>query len=530
MDELAPGCSPGNGGEESGRSTSAERLRMFSRIARAVASEFDIEEVVQMVTDAATEWSGGKFGAFFYNVIDDTGEILSLYTLSGAPRSAFSGFEMPRKTMLFAPTFEGRGIVRSDDIRADPRYGKSAPHFGMPPGHLPVVSYLAVPVVSRTGEVLGGLFVGHDQPGIFTREAEEIVEAIAAHAAIAVDNARLFDQLRRESERRRLAHEMEARLAAIVENSEDAILSKDLNGTILSWNAGAERLFGYMAEESIGKPITMLIPEDRRHEEDQILFNIRAGKPAQYVDTIRRRKDGTLVHVSLSVSPVRNERGEVIGASKIARDISDRVRAQERQLLLLREMNHRIRNLFALVSGVINLSARSASTVGELAATASKRISALARAHELTLPDVGPTQSTERRTTLLALVEAIVAPHKVSDNQVAISGNDVPIEGGALTPLALLLHEFATNSAKYGALSSPTAKLEISVATDAETLQMRWIERGGPPITKPTGTGGFGAQLERNAIEGALQATIERDWGSTGLTINLRVPLQSLLA
>ena len=125
-------------------------------------------------------------------MIDDKGESYTLYTLSGAPREAFARFPMPRNTAVFGPTFAGEGIVRSPDITKDPRYGQNAPHHGMPEGHLPVRSYLAVPVVSRTGEVLGGLFFGHSEPGVFDERAERIVAAIAVQAAIAIDKARLY--------------------------------------------------------------------------------------------------------------------------------------------------------------------------------------------------------------------------------------------------------------------------------------------------------------------------------------------------
>jgi two-component sensor histidine kinase len=148
--------------------------------------------------------TGARFGAFFYNVLNEKGESYMLYTLAGAPRSAFERFGMPRNTAVFEHTFRGTGIVRSDDIRKDARYGHSAPHHGMPVGHLPVVSYLAVPVIGRDGEVLGGLFFGHDEPGRFSQECEDSVVRIAAHAAIAINNGRLFEIAQREiAERKR---------------------------------------------------------------------------------------------------------------------------------------------------------------------------------------------------------------------------------------------------------------------------------------------------------------------------------------
>jgi PAS domain S-box-containing protein len=169
-------------------------LKTLNEIGKSLAGERDLERLVQKVTDAATNLSEAEFGAFFYNVHDEAGESYMLFALSGAPREAFAKFGMPRNTQIFAPTFTGRAVVRLDDVTKDPRYGQNAPHRGMPPGHLPVRSYLAVPVVSRSGEAIGGLFLGHSRPGVFTMRAEEVVIGIAAQAAVAIDNARLHEQ------------------------------------------------------------------------------------------------------------------------------------------------------------------------------------------------------------------------------------------------------------------------------------------------------------------------------------------------
>jgi two-component sensor histidine kinase len=191
-------------------------LEILNRTGAELAGDLDLERIVQAVTDAGTELSGAQFGAFFYNVLDDKGERYMLYTISGVPREAFSRFPMPRNTAVFEPTFRGTGIVRSDDIRKDRRYGKTAPHFGQPKGHLPVVSYLAVPVISRSGEVLGGLFFGHEKPGVFTERSEKIVAGIAAQAAIAIDNANLFRASQTElTERRRIEQQQSLLLAEL---------------------------------------------------------------------------------------------------------------------------------------------------------------------------------------------------------------------------------------------------------------------------------------------------------------------------
>ena len=176
------------------------------RIAGALNSAaLDLEAIVQLVTDEATALAGAEFGAFFYKVVDQNNEELLLHALSGAPKEAFAKLGLPRNTPLFAPTFAGEGVIRIDDVTRDPRYGQLAPHGGMPDGHLPVTSYLAVPVVSRSGPVIGCLLFGHASPGRFTEQHERMVTVLAGNAAVAIDNARLFRAAReaREIEARR---------------------------------------------------------------------------------------------------------------------------------------------------------------------------------------------------------------------------------------------------------------------------------------------------------------------------------------
>jgi PAS domain S-box-containing protein len=201
----------------------SRKLEVLNRSGADIASELDLDRLVQIVTDACTELAGAAFGSFFYNVVDDKGESYMLYALSGVPREAFSKFPMPRNTAVFAATFSGEGIVRSDDILKDPRYGRNDPHHGMPVGHLPVRSYLAVPVISRSGEVIGGLFFGHPEPGKFEPEHEELLVGIAGQAATAIDNARLFRAAERELAERRQA---EAALQALNATLEQRVLEE----------------------------------------------------------------------------------------------------------------------------------------------------------------------------------------------------------------------------------------------------------------------------------------------------------------
>ena len=323
---------------------------------------------------------------------------------------------------------------------------------------------------------------------------------------------------------RRDAEQATERLAAIVESSDDAILTKNLDGIITSWNKGAERIFGYTGDETIGRPVTILIPPYLQDEEPQILARIRAGERVDHYETVRQRKDGGLLDISLTVSPLRNAQGVIVGASKIARDITDRRRAEEQQRLLLGEMDHRIKNLFSLASGVVNLSARSARTPEDLAAAVRDRLAALARAHALTRTKFDGDALGERPPTLHALISAIASPYEDKGRKrVQVSGVDAELSATSVTSLALLLHEFATNAAKYGALSTPAGSVDVACVMEGDYLRLTWTERGGPRVERSQEGDGFGTLLARTAVKGQLGGTILRDWNPEGLIIRLAV-------
>ena len=220
-------------------------LELLNSTGTTLASNLDLQTLLQAITDAATKLSGARFGAFFYNTTGAGGDAYLLYTLSGAPREAFERFGQLRATQIFAPTFNGQGVIRLDNVRVDPRYGKMAPHYGMPPGHLPVCSYLAVPVASRSGGVLGGLFFGHGEPGVFTARHERIIVGIAAQASIAIDNAQLYERSQQAAEERTRLLESEraaradAERASALKDEFLATLSHELRtplSAILGWS------------------------------------------------------------------------------------------------------------------------------------------------------------------------------------------------------------------------------------------------------------------------------------------------------
>ncbi|WP_395646772.1 PAS domain S-box protein [Terricaulis sp.] len=313
------------------------------------------------------------------------------------------------------------------------------------------------------------------------------------------------------------------RLAAIVSSSDDAIVSKTLGGVITSWNASAERIFGYTAEEMIGQSILKLIPPDLHDEEKVIIAKISAGERMDHFETVRVGKDGRRIDVSLTVSPLRDPGGAIVGASKVARDVSDRKRAEEMQRLLLDELNHRIKNTLATVQAIAGQTLRRSSTPAEFVTSFNGRIQALSRAHRLL------TGSSFQGAEVDQLVRDQLLLGGADDQRITASGPSLMLEAQAALHLALVLHELGTNARKHGALSAPTGNVVVrwEVHTNGgRTLLLKWTESGGPPVKAPSSRG-FGTML----IEQSLQAhsgEVTMSYAETGVSCSIRLPLPEL--
>jgi PAS domain S-box-containing protein len=318
---------------------------------------------------------------------------------------------------------------------------------------------------------------------------------------------------------RKRAEEATQRLASIVDSSDDAIISKDLDGIITSWNKGAERIFGYVAEEVIGKPVTILIPQDRQDEEPFILQRIRRGERVDYYETVRRRKDGSLIDISLSVSAVRDMYGKIMGASKIARDITERKRREAQIFILAREAEHRSKNVLAAVQATVQLS--QSDTPDGLKQAIQGRIRALANVHALFV------EARWSGAHVRDLVTQELSPYcQGAETRAHIEGPHLLLEPYAAQTIGVTLHELATNAAKYGALSIPDGRIHVAwSAAENERLILRWTEAGGPLVAAPTRKG-FGTRMIERMIRDQLKGTMHFDWHADGLACEIVLPLQ----
>jgi PAS domain S-box-containing protein len=309
------------------------------------------------------------------------------------------------------------------------------------------------------------------------------------------------------------------RLAALVRFSQDAIITKDLNGIITSWNPAAERMFGYLAEEVIGKPVMILIPPERHNEEPVILERIRRGERVEHYETVRRRKDGSYIDISLTVSPIQDTQGAVVGASKIARDITDRKRTEAQISALAGEAEHRAKNVLAVVQAIVRLS--QSPTAEGLKEAIDGRLQALANVHTLFV------QSRWTGAELRSLVRAELTPYSRGGTRTRLEGPSVLLARDAAQTMAVALHELATNAGKYGALSGDEGHVDVTWSqTEDGSVIIQWTESGGPHVYTPSHAG-FGTRVINNMIQG-IKGKVQFNWRAEGLECRIVLPVSGL--
>ncbi|HEY7908844.1 MAG TPA: GAF domain-containing protein [Thermomicrobiales bacterium] len=457
------------------RKEAEEELRADTRVSEALyrigvvlSSELDLQKIVQAVTDAATTIIGAQFGAFFYNVFDAQGASYMLYTLSGVPREAFENFPMPRATDVFGPTFRGEGVVRLDDVARDPRYGNNAPYYGMPEGHLPVRSYLAAPVFSRSGDVLGGLFFGHATPGAFDERAERVVVSIAAQAAIAMDNARLLGA----------AQAAEARFRTLFQSVPDAILVADASARLLDANPAAVSLLGRTHEELRTLSVPDIVAAERAWTEAEFGRFVQDGVWRSELDL--RRGDGTLVPVEAQASAVALPDGTIY--LSVLRDISERRQHDQQRQDFIAMVAHDLKNPLTTMKGYAQLLQRRGAYSERNVATIVSQANRLERLiddlRDVARIDAGQLALDRAPVDLAALVRTNVEESRALSeaHTIDLETPDEPVIGAwDAGRLAQVIENLLSNAVKY---SPDGGAIHVCVTANEHEAQLVVIDEG----------------------------------------------------
>lgn len=329
-------------------------------------------------------------------------------------------------------------------------------------------------------------------------------------------------KIARDVAREQIARRQQALLAAIVDSSNDAILATDLDGIITNWNRSAGRLYGYTEEEAVGRPVTILAAPGRETEMTEIVGRMRRGERVEHFETQRRRKDGTILDISLTVSPIIDRSGGIIGASKTARDIGERKRNEERLRLLTAELDHRAKNVLAVAQSILRLTR--ATTLDQYVSAVEGRIGALARIH---------SQVAENRwdgAELTSLMRTGLAPFRGAEQRVHLAGPPIFLKPAAAQVVGVVLHELATNAAKHGALSAEAGAVTVSWDLRPNgDLSILWEESGGPRVAPPERRS-FGTHVIERNIPEQLGGTASVVWQPAGIQAEFTIPAETIAA
>ena len=507
--------------QEQTLSEERETLEALNRLGKVTGSTLNLQDLVQQTTDALTEITGAKYGAFFYNNISDTGENYMLFTLSGAPRSEFENFPMPRNTDVFAPTYNGVSPIRSDDITTDGRYGRNSPHAGMPNGHLPVRSYMAVPVTSRSGEVLGGMFFGHPEPGVFTARDERIATGVAAQAAVAMDNANLYRKIKSSEESWRAVTEAMPQLVWITS------AAGELEYASVQW-----RIYTGLPEASLyrGGWFNILHPDDVEHTKQAWAASVEDLAPYDLEYRIRRH-DGQYRWFRVRGVPVHNDDGSIYRWYGTCTDIQETVEARENaeaaniaKSEFLANMSHEIRTPMNAIIGLANIIGKTEPlTQRQKDFIATLRTSADSLMELINdLLDISKIESRAMDFELTPFCVADVVNDvasildlRVKERNLGFITDTASVEGhthmGDPARLRQIILNLCSNAVKF----TEQGGVEVTVSVDGRT------EKNGDIVSISVRDSGIGIEAEKiNAIfQKFVQAdsSINRKYGGTGL-------------
>ena len=457
----------------------------------------------------------------FYDITERKGNEAAVHASEAQYRALFNSIDEGFCVIEKIPTRPGEPI--------DFRYLEANPALEKHSGVSDVVGKTIREVIRSESQELINTFdtiLSDGEPVRFERELVSTGRILELYAFKLEDNlpARLA-VIFQDVTARKNSEALEQRLAAIVKSSEDAILSTDIDGIITSWNRGAELLLGYAADEIVGKSFTMLLPTSRQDDEVKIIERIRLGEHIDHSETARLHKDGREIWVSLSASPLRNAAGDVIGVSKIIRNITLRRLADEHRNILVGELNHRAKNSLAMVQAIAAQTLKGAVSLEDAKLAFELRLGAMARGHDLL------TSGNWAGTDLESVAKAAVEPHRGGENRLYVKGPFVSLTPATALTFTMALHELCTNAIKYGALSFPTGivtiEWQVKEGNDQSILHLQWTEKGGPTVTLPTRKG-FGSRLVEKALAMELSGEVRINYEPSGVVCTIDAPLPRL--
>src|SRR5215470_10917158 len=484
----------------------------LQEIGTLLIQEGNLDTLYQRVLDAAMNQMSADMGSM-QKYDPEQNQLRLLASRGFRPESVAAWEQVSRNsaTSCGMALSMGRQVIVPDIESSDFMAGSADLNVSRRAG---IRAMLSTPLVSRSGRLLGMISTHWGRPHHPTEHELRSLDVLARQTADLIERVQVETALRESEQRLRW-------LASIVQSSHDPIISTDIGRVITTWNKAAERLFGYTSNEVIGRPVTILIPPDRHGEERTIFQRITREERIENYETVRLRKDGGSVEVSLTISPVKDAEGRIAGASAIHRDITARKRAEEHEKMLMAELNHRVKNVLARVDMVAMSSRSGSSSIDEFIRSLKGRIQSMAAAHALL------SQKGWHDVGLQALVHSQLAPY-AADANVAIHGTDVMLTPAAIQAMGMVLHELVTNAAKHGALSVPTGRVAVSWDCKpdghAENLVFAWRELGGP-ATAAEPKSGYGTRLIRGLVPHELGGTVDLQFAATGVSCKIEFRL-----
>jgi PAS domain S-box-containing protein len=503
-----------NSDERAGADAKADASLHLQEISTLLIQEDNLDALYEHVLDAAISLMSADMGSM--QKYDPEQDQLQLLVSRGFRRESVACWErINRKstTSCGMALAAGRRVIVPDIECSESMVGTADLAVSCLAG---IRAMHSTPLVSRSGRLLGMISTHWGKAHFPAEHKLRALDVLARQAADLIERVQVETALRESEQHLRW-------LAAIVDSSNDPIVSVSIEHVITTWNGAAERLFDYAPDEVIGRPIAILVPPDRRDEQRTIFQRITNAERIENYETVRLRKDGSSVDVSLTISPVKDAEGKIAGSSAIYRDITMRKRAEAREKLLIAELNHRVKNVLARVDMVAVSSRNGSSSINEFTRSLKWRIQSMAAAHDLL------SQKGWNGVGLEAIARNQLAPYAAAAN-VAVSGPEVTLTPAAIQAMGMVLHELVTNAIKHGALSVPTGRVTVSWDLNsnghATNLVFAWREFGGPPVLVEAKSN-YGTRLIRGLVPHELGGTVDLEFAADGVSCRIEFPLSS---